>query len=93
MRLTTRGRYAVRQCWIRRSAAAEAAHTQFDVARWREDFPILKQTVHGKPLVYLDHAATSQKPASVIDCESRYYATLNANAGHESPRCPQRYRS
>ena len=59
--------------------AVEAAHTQFDVARWREDFPILKQTVHGKPLVYLDNAATSQKPASVIDCESRYYATLNAN--------------
>jgi len=59
--------------------AVEAAHLQFDVARWREDFPILKQTVHGKPLVYLDNAATSQKPASVIDCENRYYATLNAN--------------
>ena len=59
--------------------AVEAAHLQFDVARWREDFPILKQTVHGKPLVYLDNAATSQKPANVIDCENRYYATLNAN--------------
>ena len=59
--------------------AVEAAHLQFDVARWREDFPILKQTVHGKPLVYLDNAATSQKPASVINCENRYYATLNAN--------------
>ncbi len=59
--------------------AVEAAHLQFDVARWREDFPILKQTVHGKPLIYLDNAATSQKPASVIDCENRYYATLNAN--------------
>jgi cysteine desulfurase/selenocysteine lyase len=59
--------------------AVEAAHTQFDLARWREDFPILKQTIHGKPLVYLDNAATSQKPASVIDCEARYYATLNAN--------------
>ena len=59
--------------------AVEAAHLQFDVARWREDFPILKQTVHGKPLAYLDNAATSQKPASVIDCENRYYATLNAN--------------
>ena len=32
--------------------AVEAAHLQFDVARWREDFPILNQTVHGKPLVY-----------------------------------------
>ena len=59
--------------------AVEAAHLQFDVARWREDFPILKQTVHGKPLIYLDNAATSQKPASVIDCENRYYTTLNAN--------------
>ena len=59
--------------------AVEAAHLHFDVARWREDFPILKQTVHGKPLVYVDNAATSQKPASVIDCENRYYATLNAN--------------
>ena len=59
--------------------AVEAAHLQFDVARWREDFPILKQTVHGKPLAYLDNAATSQKPASVIDCENRYYTTLNAN--------------
>ena len=59
--------------------AVEAAHLHFDVARWREDFPILKQTVHGKPLVYVDNAATSQKPASVIDCENRYYTTLNAN--------------
>ena len=59
--------------------AVKAAHGQFDVARWRADFPILKQTVHGKPLVYLDNAATSQKPQGVIDCESRYYATLNAN--------------
>src|SRR6266545_989728 len=59
--------------------AVEAAHTLFDVAHRREDFPILKQTVHGRPLVYLDNAATSQKPQSVIDAESRYYATLNAN--------------
>ena len=50
-----------------------------DVARLREDFPILRRTVHGKPLVYLDNAATSQKPQSVIDCEARYYAELNAN--------------
>ena len=59
--------------------AVKAAHGQFDVARWRADFPILRETVHGKPLVYLDNAATSQKPQGVIDCESRYYATLNAN--------------
>ena len=55
------------------------APPQFDVWRIREDFPILKQTIHGKPLVYLDNAATSQKPQIVIDTISRYYATENAN--------------
>ncbi|MDF3834249.1 cysteine desulfurase [Cupriavidus basilensis] len=50
-----------------------------DVMRLRQDFPILRQTVNGKPLVYLDNAATSQKPQSVIDCEAHYYAALNAN--------------
>ena len=59
--------------------AVKAAHGQFDVGHWREDFPILRETVHGKPLAYLDNAATSQKPQAVIDCESRYYETLNAN--------------
>ena len=51
----------------------------FDVARIREDFPILKQTVNGKPLVYLDNAATSQKPQAVIDALARYYSTENSN--------------
>ncbi|MBI3059916.1 MAG: cysteine desulfurase [Deltaproteobacteria bacterium] len=50
-----------------------------DVARIREDFPILKQQVHGKPLVYFDNAATSQKPQVVIDTLNRYYAAENAN--------------
>jgi cysteine desulfurase/selenocysteine lyase len=50
-----------------------------DVAQWRADFPLLKQTVHGKPLVYLDNAATTQKPQAVIDCEKNYYSTFNAN--------------
>ena len=45
----------------------------FDVAKVRADFPILKQTVHGKPLIYLDNAATSQKPRSVIEMVTRYY--------------------
>ena len=52
------------------STAQEAV---FDVQKIREDFPILKQTVHGKPLVYLDNAATSQKPQVVIDAELRFY--------------------
>ena len=51
----------------------------FDVARIRQDFPILDQTVNGKPLVYLDNAATSQKPRSVIDAVARYYETENSN--------------
>jgi cysteine desulfurase/selenocysteine lyase len=50
-----------------------------DVERLREDFPILAQRVRGKPLVYLDNAATSQKPRSVIDAVSRFYSTENAN--------------
>jgi cysteine desulfurase/selenocysteine lyase len=54
-------------------------HRAFDVWNIREDFPILKQQVHGKPLVYLDNAATSQKPQIVIDTVHRYYAEENAN--------------
>lgn len=51
----------------------------FDVARVRQDFPILRERVHGKPLVYLDNAATSQKPQVVIDTLARYYRAENAN--------------
>ena len=50
-----------------------------DVSRIRRDFPILAQRVHGKPLVYLDNAATSQKPQSVLDALNRYYTTENSN--------------
>jgi len=50
-----------------------------DVARIRQDFPILAQEVHGRPLVYLDNAATTQKPRQVIDALVRYYETTNAN--------------
>jgi hypothetical protein len=48
--------------------------TAFDVHRVRRDFPILGQTIHGKPLVYLDNAATTQKPQAVIDAMVRSYA-------------------
>ncbi len=51
----------------------------FDVARIREDFPILKRQVNGKPLVYLDNAATSQTPQQVIDAIVDYYSRYNAN--------------
>ncbi|MEE9170702.1 MAG: cysteine desulfurase [bacterium] len=52
---------------------------RFDVERIRNDFPILRQKVRGKPLVYLDNAATTQKPQSVIDAVSHYYQAKNAN--------------
>jgi cysteine desulfurase/selenocysteine lyase len=51
----------------------------YDVERVREDFPILREQVNGRPLVYLDNAATSQKPRAVIDALVRYYETSNAN--------------
>src|SRR5690348_10175435 len=51
----------------------------FDVERARCDFPILNQKVRGKALVYLDNAATSQKPEPVIDAITRYYQSGNAN--------------
>lgn len=50
-----------------------------DVARIRKDFPILERKVHGKPLVYFDNAATSQKPRRVIEALVRYYEEYNAN--------------
>ena len=51
----------------------------FNVEEIRAQFPILKELVHGRPLVYFDNAATSQKPRRVIKAESAYYATINAN--------------
>jgi cysteine desulfurase/selenocysteine lyase len=51
----------------------------FDAARARAEFPILARTVHGKPLVYLDNAATTQKPRAVLDAIQRYYEETNAN--------------
>lgn len=53
--------------------------SNYDVAKVREDFPILAEKVHGHPLVYLDNAATTQKPKQVIDALSRYYREENAN--------------
>ena len=53
--------------------------TELDVARVRADFPILRQLVRGKPLVYLDNAATTQKPVAVIEALNHYYRLDNAN--------------
>ena len=57
----------------------ETVTKAYDVEEIRAQFPILKELVHGKPLVYFDNAATSQKPRRVIKAESAYYATINAN--------------
>jgi len=51
----------------------------FDIEKVREDFPILKRKINGKPIVYLDNAATSQKPRQVIETVERYYEEYNAN--------------
>ena len=60
-------------------AQAVSNSAPLDVAHVRKDFPILHQLVNGKPLVYLDNGATSQKPQCVIDALVRYYTTDNAN--------------
>jgi cysteine desulfurase/selenocysteine lyase len=60
-------------------AVGEIPARTFDVRRIREDFPILKQKMHGKPLVYLDNAATSQKPQAVIDALLHFYLVDCAN--------------
>lgn len=51
----------------------------FDINHIRAQFPILNQQINGKPLVYLDNAATSQKPISVLETWEKYYETINAN--------------
>src|SRR5215469_16768391 len=61
------------------SPALARSGLQLDVESVRRDFPILSRKVHGKKLVYLDNAATSQKPQAVIDALSRYYQEGNAN--------------
>ncbi|HWO88204.1 MAG TPA: cysteine desulfurase [Gemmatimonadales bacterium] len=76
-------------------APAAAAPPAFDVARVRSDFPILSTTVRGKPLVYLDNAATGQKPRAVIDAVTRFYREENASVHrgvyHLSEQATDRY--
>ncbi|HEU4603948.1 MAG TPA: aminotransferase class V-fold PLP-dependent enzyme, partial [Steroidobacteraceae bacterium] len=61
------------------SAARPLSRTSLDVAAIRRDFPILHQEINGKPLVYLDNAASSQRPRAVIDAIARYYERDHAN--------------
>ena len=59
--------------------ATNAIKRPFDIDAIRADFPILHQQVKGKPLVYLDNAATTQKPQAVMDALSSYYSSINSN--------------
>ena len=61
------------------TAAGSTRATGFDAAAIRAQFPILQTSVNGKPLVYLDSAATSQKPQAVIDAVDTFYREYNAN--------------
>ena len=70
---------AARTPQVNLAGSTPSAAQPYDVQRIRRDFPILQTTVHGKPLVYLDNAATSQKPIQVIEVMRRYYETGNAN--------------
>ncbi|HET9577687.1 MAG TPA: aminotransferase class V-fold PLP-dependent enzyme, partial [Usitatibacter sp.] len=80
---------------IEREVVGAPAGLTFDAARLREDFPILRQLVRGKPLVYLDNGASTQKPAVVIETLADYYRHDNANVHrgvHElSQRATDRY--
>ncbi|WP_372748783.1 aminotransferase class V-fold PLP-dependent enzyme, partial [Litorivivens sp.] len=60
-------------------SAAAASIKGFDASALRSDFPALQQEVNGQPLIYLDNAATTQKPQSVIDALSHYYSHDNSN--------------
>ena len=64
---------------MEREVLVKPADAPLDVARLRADFPILAERVNGRPLVYLDNAATTQKPQSVIDALTAYYERDNAN--------------
>jgi cysteine desulfurase/selenocysteine lyase len=70
-------------------------HTAFDPQTARGDFPILRRTVHGRPLIYLDNAASAQKPRCVIDAERRlyeeYYANIHRGVHDLSVKCTEAY--
>lgn len=64
---------------MKTSEALSIEENDFDVETIRRDFPLLSQTAYGKPLIYFDNAATSQKPKVVIDTLIKYYSEYNAN--------------
>jgi cysteine desulfurase / selenocysteine lyase len=80
---------------FREKQSSHPRNASFEVEKIRQDFPILKQRVHGKPLVYLDNGATSQKPQGVIDTLEHYYKFENSNihrgVHYLSERATERY--
>ena len=73
------GRVTGEELWDQSAPRGPAADNRFDVERIRADFPILSLKVRGKALAYLDNAATTQKPSSVIEAVRHYYEAENAN--------------
>lgn len=77
------------------NAIEQHSVTRFDVNKVRDNFPILHQKINGHPLVYLDNAATTQKPEAVIDAISDYYRSYNSNvhrgAHHLSDRATEAF--
>ncbi|HVR06962.1 MAG TPA: cysteine desulfurase [Thermoanaerobaculia bacterium] len=71
------------------ASAPAAAGPSYDLARVRADFPLLAQSIHGRPLVYLDNAATSQKPRAVIEAVAGCYRDYYANVGRGVHRLAQ----
>jgi len=69
--------------------AAGATRPSYDLARVRADFPLLAQTVHGRPLIYLDNAASSQKPRAVLEAIAGCYRDYYANVGRGVHRLAQ----
>ena len=61
------------------ATTTDATTTDFDPQKIRADFPILQRTSHGRRMVFLDSAASSQKPTVVLEAMDRYYETINAN--------------
>jgi len=80
---------------VKETAAAAAAEQPFDAEQVRPDFPALGLSVHGKPLVYLDNAASTQKPVSVLDAEDRcyreYYSNVHRGVHYLSQKATQAY--
>lgn len=64
---------------VKQEAAVQEIKSIYNIQKIREDFPILKTNVRNKPLVYLDNAATTQKPQQVLDILIRYYSSMNSN--------------